>query len=66
MVLLQFHLDVSDSTTAFWWIDSPQVSTLYASASSLIEARRRAMDKLDDSGVDVTEMRYEMVESPGD
>ena len=64
MVLSQFHLDVTESTTAFWWIDSPQVPTLYASASSLVEARRRAMEKLECAGVDVDDMHYEMVDSP--
>jgi hypothetical protein len=63
MVVLRFHLDVTDHTAAFWWIDSPQVPNLYASAASLIEARRRAMDKLDAAGVDIDVggMRYEMV-----
>ncbi len=63
MVVLRFHLDVTDHAAAFWWIDSPQVPALYASASSLIEARQRAMDNLDAAGVDVDVdgMRYEMV-----
>ena len=64
MVLLQFHLDVTDSTTACWWIDCPQVPTLYASAETLIEARRRAMDNLDAAGVEIDDLRYEMVDSP--
>ena len=63
MVVLRFHLDVTDQTAAFWWIDSPQVPNLYASAASLIDARRQAMDELDAAGVDVDAngMRYEMV-----
>ena len=64
-MVLRFHLDVTQSTTAFWWIDSPHVPVLYAAASSLTEARRWAMDKQPDAaGVDVTEMRYELVDSP--
>ena len=61
MVLLRFHLDVTDHSDAFWWIDSPQVPSLYASASSITDARRRAMDELDAAGVDVDRMRYVMV-----
>jgi len=63
MVLLRFHLDVSDSTSAFWWIDSPQVPTLYAAAASLIDARRRALDKLDAAGVADDDMHYEMADA---
>lgn len=63
MVVLRFHLDVSESAPAYWWIDCPQVPSLYASAESLIDARRRAMDKLDAAGVDADDMHYEMAAS---
>ena len=63
MVLLRFHLDVSESSDAFWWIDSPQVPTRYASAPSLIDARRRALDKLDAAGVEDDDMHYEMADA---
>ena len=53
---------MTDNTTAFWRIDSAQVPTLYASAETLIEARRRAMDRLQVAGVDLDDMRYEMVD----
>lgn len=63
MVVLRFHLDVSDRSPAFWWIDSPQVPTLYASATSLVDARRRALDKLDAAGVVDEDMHFEMARS---
>ena len=63
MVVLRFHLDITDRAAAFWWIDSPQVPTFYASASSLREVRQLAMDKLDAAGmeVDAAGVRCEMV-----
>ena len=61
MVVLRFHLDVTDRAAAFWWIDSPQVPTLYARAASLIDARREAMNELDAVGIDIDRMRYELV-----
>ena len=64
MVLLRFHLDVTDRISAFWWIDSPQVPTLYASGASLVDARNRALDKLDAAGVAGDDMHYEMA-GPG-
>ena len=64
-MVLRFHLDITDCTTAFWWIDSPQVPGLCATASALAEARRSAMDQqLHAVGVDITEMRYEMADAP--
>ncbi len=61
MVLLQFHLDVTEYSDAFWWIDSPQVPMLYASGATIVDARRRAMDRLDDAGLGSADIRYEIL-----
>ncbi len=61
MVILQFHLDATDHTIPFWWIDSPQVPSLYVSAPTPLVARRRAIDHLEGAGVDVDDVRCEFV-----
>jgi hypothetical protein len=63
MVLLQFHLDVTEYTDASWWIDSPQVPMLYASGATIVDARRRAMDRLDDAGLGSADIRYEILDA---
>jgi hypothetical protein len=63
VVLLQFHLDVTECTDAFWWIDSPQAPTLYASGPTIVDARRRAMDRLDEAGLGAADVRYEIIDA---
>ncbi len=63
MVLLQFHLDETEYTDAFWWIDSPQVPMLYASGATIVDARRRAMDRLDAAGLGSADIRYESLDA---
>ena len=63
MVLLQFHLDVTERTDSFWWIDCPQLPMLYASGATIVDARRRAMDRLDAAGLGSVEIRYEIVDA---
>ena len=63
MVLLQFHLDETECTDAFWWIVSPQVPTLYASGATIVDARRLAMDRLDEAGLGTADIRYEIVDA---
>lgn len=62
MVVLRFHRDQTVVTPAFWWIDSPQVPSLYASGPTIVTARDRALDKLLDTGFDGT-FQFEIVDT---
>ena len=66
MVLLQFHLDESPATDSFWWIDSPDVPSLYVSAETIDNARRLAMTRLEAADIDVTDVHYEIINAGQD
>ncbi len=61
MVVLRFHLDITAYSDGFWWIDCPQVPDLYASGSTMTDARRRAIDRLDAEGIDARDVLDELV-----
>ena len=56
-------MDVPEFTDAFWWIDSPQVPKLYASGATIVDARRRAMDRLDAAGLGAADIHYEILDA---
>jgi hypothetical protein len=63
VVVLRFHRDTTPVTPPFWWIDSPQVPSLYASGPTITTARDRALDKLDDAGYTGVQVRYEITDT---
>lgn len=58
MVVLQFHLEPSDTSDAEWWVDSPDLPNLVASASSLANCQRLALTLLEDLHIDSTDVSY--------
>ena len=58
MVVLQFHLEPSDSADMVWWVDSPDIPDLLATAPSLANCQRLAIALLDDLHIDSTDVSY--------
>jgi hypothetical protein len=58
MVVLQFHLEPSDKSDAEWWVDSPDLPNLVASAPSLANCQRLALALLEDLHIDSADVSY--------
>lgn len=58
MIVLQFHLEPSEKSDAQWWVDSPDLPSLTASASSLANCQRLALTLLDDLHIDSADVSY--------
>jgi hypothetical protein len=43
VVVLQFHLEPTSRVEAVWWVDSPDLPDLYASAPRLVDCQRLAL-----------------------
>ena len=56
MVVLQFHLEGTDGIDAAWWVDSPDLPSLFVTASRLAACQRLALDHLDDMDIDSTQV----------
>ena len=52
MITLLFHLEVDDCGQAYWSIDSPELTTLHARSTRLVECRQLALDALTEAGHD--------------
>lgn len=63
MITVQFHLDVSGTGDAVWTADSPELPSLYASASRLVDCRRLAFDVLRAAGVQTAQIGYGLSEA---
>jgi hypothetical protein len=46
VVVLQFHLEPTSRVEAVWWVDSPDLPSLYASAPRLVDCQRLALNLL--------------------
>jgi len=58
MVVLQFHLEVTDAGDVYWSAGSPDIPSLRASSPRLLDCQRLAIDVLDAADVDVSNVRY--------
>jgi len=58
MVVLQFHLEPSDGADLEWWVDSPDLPDLLATAPSLANCQRLAIALLDDLHIDSADVSY--------
>lgn len=63
MITIQFHLDVSGRGDAAWIADSPELPSLYVTASSLADCRRIAFDVLQAAGVETAHVAYGLSEA---
>jgi hypothetical protein len=60
MVVLRFHLEISDDGDAYWLARSPQIPSLRAQSPRLIDCQRLAIDVLDAADVDTSAVVYEL------
>jgi hypothetical protein len=58
MIVLQFHLEPTDTSELEWWVDSPDLPNLVASAPSLANCQRLAFALLDDLHIDPANVSY--------
>lgn len=58
MVVLKFHLEVTDEGDVFWSAGSPDIPSLRASSPRLLDCQRLAIDVLDAADVDTSNVRY--------
>jgi len=58
MVVLQFHLEITDGGDVYWSAGSPDIPSLRASSPRLLDCQRLAISVLDAADVDVSDVRY--------
>lgn len=63
MVVLQFHLEVTDAGDVYWSAASPEIPSLRASSPRLLDCQRLAVSVLDAADVDVSNVRYVLADS---
>lgn len=63
MVTLRYHVDVGDAhDEAYWWVDSPDEPSMYATAPTLIQCRELALGALRGGGFDTSEVRDVLID----
>lgn len=63
MVTLRFHLHANSERDAFWWVESPELPSLYAASPQLVKCRQLALNVLDAAEVDLDNVRCELAAS---
>jgi hypothetical protein len=53
MVTLRFHLHANSARDACWWVDSPDVPSLFATSPRLVNCRQLALNVLESAHVDL-------------
>jgi hypothetical protein len=57
VVVLQFHLEPTSRVEAVWWVDSPDLPSLYAEAPRLVDCQRLVLKMLAALDVRACEVR---------
>lgn len=63
MVVLRFHLEITDAGEVFWSAGSPDIPSLCASSPRLLDCQRLAISVLDAADVDTSDVRYVLADA---
>ena len=63
MATLIFHLDIGPRHAPYWWVESPELPTLFVSSLRLAECLRLAMEALAAEDIDICEVRTVLVDA---
>ncbi len=64
VVTLRSHVEVDgDHDGSYWGIDSPDSSSMYATASTLVHCRRLALGALRGEGIDTSDVRDVLIDA---